>query len=322
MRMEADRMTNLVLAADQVRSERDVIVEERRQRVDDEPSGRLSEMMMAALFLNHPYRLPVLGWEREMHGLEEADALAFYRRWYAPNNALLIIDGDTTAAEVRTLAQNDYGQIPSRPLPARQRVEEPPSYAARRVLLSDPTLHQASWSRSYLAPSYRRAPGREAYALALLAQILGGGATSRLYRHLVVEQHLATAIDAGYDFDKRDYGIFSIAASPPAGQDPTRLEAAIDVELRRLLAEGVSESELAEAKAQVAAASIKARDGLSGPARIIGTALATGQSLADIEAWPDRIAAVERADVAVAAKAILAPENSVTGLLLPAGNAP
>ena len=235
---------------------------------------------------------------------------------------MLIIDGDTTAAEVRTLAQNDYGQIPSRPLPARQRVEEPPSYAARRVVLTDPTLHQASWSRSYLAPSYRRAPGREAYALALLAQILGGGPTSRLYRHLVVEQHLATAIGADYDFDKRDYGIFSIAASPPAGQDPTRLEAAIDVELRRLLAEGVSESELAEAKAQVAAASIKARDGLSGPARIIGTALATGQSLADIEAWPDRIAAVERADVAAAAKAILAPENSVTGLLLPAGNAP
>jgi zinc protease len=322
MRLEADRMTNLVLAPGQIRSERDVIIEERRQRVDDDPGARLAEMMQAAIFLNHPYRLPVLGWEQEMHGLDETDALAFYRRWYAPNNALLIIDGDTTVAQVKTLAQQIYGPIPSRPLPARQRVDEPPSYAARRLLLTDPTLHQANWQRFYLAPSYRRAPAREAYALALLAQILAGGPTSRLYRHLVVEQRLATGVDAGYDFDKRDYGIFSIAAVPPAGQDMTRLEPAIDAEIRHLLAEGVGDAELAEAKAQIAASAIKARDGLTGPAKIIGTALATGQSLAEIEAWPDRIAAVDRADIMAAAHAVLSPENSVTGQLLPAGKAP
>ena len=317
MRMEADRMIHLELKPDEVRSERDVIIEERRRDVDNDPGGKLAQMMQAGIFLNHPYRLPVLGWAQEMSHLEQADALDFYRRWYAPNNAILIVAGDTTLAAVKTLAEQIYGPIPSRPLPSRFRVEEPESFAARRLVLTDPSQHLANWLRDYLAPSYVRASGREAYALDLLSEILAGGTTSRLYRKLVVEQHVATAVEASYDYDKRDYALFSIGATPPAGQDTKHLEAAIDAEIERLLQDGIRDDELASAKARVAARAIEVRDGLTGPARIIGTGLATGQSLAQIEAWPDSVAAVDKADIMAAAKDVLRPENSVTGELLP-----
>jgi zinc protease len=318
MEMEADRMTHLSLSEAQVLSERDVIIEERRQRVDDDPAGRLDEMMQATLFLNHPYRLPVLGWEREMHGLDRADALAFYGRWYAPNNAVLVIAGDTTLAEVRTLAERSFGAIPARALPQRQRVKEPPSYAARRLVLRDSSVHQASWNRIYLTQAYREPPIERPYALDVLAEILAGGSTSRLYRHLVVEQRLADGITAGYDGNHLDYGRFSFAATPPAGQGPEKIEAAIDGEIAHLLNNGIGEDELAAAKGRLAADAIKARDGLGGPTETIAIALATGQSLADVEAWPVRIAAISAGQVLEAARSVLRPENSVTGILLPA----
>jgi zinc protease len=319
MAMEADRMTNLILRENEVLSERDVIIEERRQRVDDAPAGRLDEMMQASLFLNHPYRLPVLGWEHEMHGLNRADALEFYHRWYAPNNAILIISGDTTLAEVKALAENYFGPIPSRRLPPRQRLREPPSYAARRVILTDPDVQQATWQRIYLAPTDLDKPAGRSAALDVLGEIMAGGPTSRLYRHLVVEQALAVDVSAGFNGTALDYGQFTISAAPPLGADTATLEAAIDGEIATLLDKGVDAQELADAKSHLAAEAIKARDSLRGPAQILGSGMATGQSLDDIQSWPERIAAVTGDDVLQAAKAVLrAKENSVTGLLLPA----
>ncbi len=323
MEMESDRMTHLVLRESEVLSERDVIIEERRQRVDDDPNGKLQEMMQAALFLNHPYRLPVLGWEHEMHGLERADALDFYRRWYAPNNAVLVIAGDTTSADVKTIAERTYGAIPARPLPARLRLREPPSFAIRRVTLRDASAGLATWERVYLAPTDHDKPLGRAYALDVLAEILAGGPTSRLYRHLVIEQTLAVDVGASYDGLALDYGQFRLTAVPPAGVDTAKVEQAIDGEIATLLSEGVGESELADAKARLAAGAIKARDGLRGPAEIIGLALVTGGSLDDIQAWPERIAAVSAEDVKRAALDVLrSPANGVTGVLLPehAGN--
>jgi zinc protease len=321
MALEADRMANLSLSDSDLLSERDVIIEERRERVDDDPESRLDEMMQAQLFLNHPYRLPVLGWEHEMHGLDRADALAFYRRWYAPNNAVLVVVGDTTLDQVRAIALRTYGQVPSRPVPLRLRLKEPPAYAARRLVLSDVSMHQASWHRLYLAPAYREGSNRDApsrpYALDLLAEILGGGATSRLYRQLVVEQRLADGVNVDYQGDYLDYGRFALNATPPAGEDSDKLGAAIDQAIAKLLVDGVTPAELKAAKARLAAEAIKARDGLAGPAEVIGEKLATGQSLAEIEAWPRSIAAVDVADVLAAARAVLRPENSVTGLLQP-----
>jgi zinc protease len=318
MEMEADRMTHLILRDNEVLSERDVIIEERRQRVDDDPSGRLAEMMQAALFLNHPYRLPVLGWEHEMHGLNREDALAFYRRWYAPNNAILVIAGDTTLAEVKALAERDFGPIPARSLPPRERLREPPSYAARRVILRDPAVRQAAWQRIYLAPTERDKPAGQSAALDVLGEIMAGGPTSRLYRHLVIEQALAVDVDASYSGQALDYGQFSISAAPQLGADTDELENAIDQEIATLLAKGVAGQELADAKARLAADAIKARDSLRGPAQIVGSGLVTGSTLAEVQSWPERIAAVSADDVLQAALAVLkTKQNSVTGILLP-----
>jgi zinc protease len=317
MQMEADRMTHLILREGEVLSERDVIIEERRQRVDDDPAGRLDEMMQASLFLNHPYRLPVLGWEHEMHGLNRADAIAFYGRWYAPNNAVLVVAGDTTLAEVKALAERDFGPIPARPLLARARLGEPPSYAARRIILRDPDVQQATWQRIYLAPTDREKPAQSA-ALDVLSEIMAGGPTSRLYRHLVIEQALAVAIYAGDDGQALDYGQFSISAAPPMGADTEKLESAIDKEIAALLDKGIGSQELADAKTRLAADAIKARDSLRGPAEIVGSGLATGSTLAQIQSWPERIAAVGAEDVLRAAKDVLqSKDNSVTGILLP-----
>lgn len=317
MRLEADRMANLQLDDSKVLPERDVILEERRQRIDNDPGSQLSETSRAALFLNHPYRLPTIGWAHEIRGLGTEDAIDFYRRWYAPNNAVLVIVGDVTLEQVRPLAEKYYGPIAARDVPARLRLQEPPVIAPRQVTLESPQVQQPSWSRSYVAPSYHSGATEHAYALELLAEILGGGPTSRLYRHLVVEQGVATAIGAWYSPDAVDLGTFGIGASPQPGADVPALQAAIDAELAAVLADGVSEAELAAAKTLLAADAVKARDSLSNPARSIGTTLATGGTLEDVEAWPDRIAAVTVEEVNAAARYLLKPEASVTAILLP-----
>ena len=317
MRLEADRMANLVLDDSKVLPERDVILEERRQRTDNDPASQLAEQARAALFLNHPYRLPTIGWEHEMRGLTTEDAIDFYRRWYAPNNAALVIVGDVTADQVRPLAEKYYGVLPRREVPARVRLAEPPQVAPRQVTLESPQVDQPSWTRTYLAPSYHGGAKEHAYALEVLAQILGGGPTSRLYRHLTIDQGIATAVGVWYSPDAVDLGTFGVAASPQAGAEVPALAAAIDAELAAVLKDGVTEAELAAAKALLQADAVKARDSLSNPARTIGATLATGGTVEDVESWPDRIGAVTVDQVNAAARYVLKPESSVTSILLP-----
>jgi zinc protease len=317
MRLEADRMVNLVLTDDVVLPERDVILEERRQRIDNEPGSQLMEMMRASLFLNHPYRLPTIGWENEMQGLTTADAIAWHKKWYAPNNAVVVISGDVTMAQVRPLAEKYYGVLPAQPVPARHRPDEPVQFAPRRVTLEDGRVQLASWSRLYQAPSYHRGAKEHAYALEVLSDIIGGGTSSRLYRSLVVEQKIATSAGAGYDPDNLDLSVFSFYGSAQSGGGVDDIEKAVDAQIARLLVDGVTEDEVARAKKALQAESVKARDSLAGPARIVGRALVSGSSLDEVEAWPDRIGAVTVADVNAAAKAVLDINYSVTGLLLP-----
>ena len=317
MRHEADRMNNLVLTDEVVLPERDVVLEERRSRVGNEPGARLGEMVSAALYLNHPYRLPVIGWEHEIKALNTETALAFYRRWYAPNNAVLVVAGDVTGAEVRALAEKYYGKIPSRPVPERRRVEEPPQSAPRRVIMESSQIRQPSLSITYLAPSYASAGKEHAYALQVLDQILSAGATSRLYRTLVVEQGLATSAGAGYDATGLDSGRFTFYISPRPEIEIERAEAALRAEMARLLADGVSEEEVATAKQRLRSAAVFARDSLGTAPNIFGRALTSGQSVADVEAWPERIEAVTKEQIDAAARAVLRDEQSVTGLLLP-----
>jgi len=317
MKMEADRMAGLTLTDEVVNPERDVILEERRQVVENRPSSLLREQMGAALFLNHPYHRPIIGWEHEMRALTREDAIAWYEKYYNPSNAILIVAGDITVAELKPLAEKYYGPIPGRVLPQRVRPEEPPPRVARRIELKDQRVAQPSISRNYLAPSYRAGAKEHAYALQVLAELLGGATTSRLNRTLVLEQEVATNAGAWYDPQAFDLGTFGLSASARSGVDIAKVEAALDAQIQKLLTEGASEDEVERAKSRMRASAIYARDSLSTGARVIGAALTTGQTIEDVEAWPQRIGAVTAAQVNAAARAVLQPERSVTGLLLP-----
>ena len=317
MRLEADRMTGLVLDDQVVMPEREVVLEERRMRIDNEPAPLLAEQLQATLYLHHPYRNPTIGWPKEIRLLGTADALASYRQWYAPNNAVLIIAGDIDLAEARPLADRYFGAIPSRSLPDRARVEEPPHHATARLEMRSPRVAHPQWNRYYLAPSYRAGETAQAYPLQVLGEILGGGAASRLHKTLVLDRGLALSAGAHYSPSTVGLTIFGLYATPRPEFSVADVEAAIDGELHRLVRDGVELDEVRRAKERMRAASLYSRDSLSGPPNIIGTGLAIGQSLEEIEAWPDRIGEVTPAEVDAAARAVLVERNSATGLLLP-----
>jgi len=317
MRLEADRMTGLTLTDKEVLPERDVVLEERRSRTDNNPGAQLHEQSQAALYLHHPYGDPVIGWKSEIQNLTTADALAWYRKYYTPNNAVLIIAGDVTIDEIRPMAEKYYGPIPSRAVSPRVRLSEPPHLAARRVVLESPQVRQPSWSRTFIAPSSNTSKNGEAPALQVLAEILGGGPTSRLYRALIVEGKIATSAGAWYSSSALDLGSFGFSASPRPGGKIEIVEAAMAAEIKRLLTGGVTEDEVASAKKSLRAGAIYVRDSLGAGPNIIGRALTTGRSIADVESWPERIGAVTREQVESAARAVLRDKKSVTSVLLP-----
>ena len=316
MRLEADRMVNLVLTEDAVALEREVILEERRSRTDNDPSALLGEQMGATLYLAHPYRIPVIGWEHEMRELALDDARAFYERHYVPSNAVLVVAGDVTLAEVLPLAEAHYGAIPAGARPPRDRAQEPPQRANRRVEFRDPRVTRPSWRRSYIAPSANRGPSEHALPLMLLADILGGGTNSRLYRALVVDRELAAGAGSYYAVNRLDDSQFGIYAAPNPGREIADIEVAVTEVVAELLAGGVTAEELERAKRGMRAGATYARDNMRGIARIFGVALLTGATIEDIESWPERISAVTTAEVAAAARYVLGGYH-VTGLLLP-----
>ncbi len=317
MRHEADRMANLRLTDEVVLPERDVVLEERRARVDNEPSAQLSEMTRARLFINHPYGTPIIGWQHEIAALDTETALRFYEDWYAPNNAVLIVAGDVEPEDVRQLAEKHYGPVPARPVPERLRPAEPPHSASARVTLRSPRVGHPELSVTYLAPSLRTAEGNEAYALRVLAHLLGGGPTSRLYRALVVEQGVASSAGARYWDDAYDQGTFTLYVSPRNGSPLEPAEAALRAEIARLLEDGVTAEEVEAAKERLRAEAVYARDSLGTAPYVIGTALATGGTIEDVESWPERIGAVTPEQVEAAARAALVEPQSVTSVLLP-----
>lgn len=316
MRLEADRMVNLALSDEVVLPEREVVLEERRSQTDNEPAARFIEQMNAVQFLAHPYGKPIVGWGHELEKLTTADAIAFYRSHYAPDNAILVVIGDVTAEELRPLAETYYGPIPSRPVEARRRPQEPAQVAARRVEFRDPAVRQPEWTRSYLAPSHDGGDGEHAYPLSVLAEILGGS-TGRIYRSLVVERKLAAFTSVYYDETTLDPSRFIFRAVPLPGVALEELEAAMGAEIAKLLSEGVSEDEVARAKKRMVAQAIYTSDSLYGMGRVFGTALTAGLTVEDVETWPDRIAEVTVERVNAAARVVLRPGASVTGYLLP-----
>jgi zinc protease len=317
MEMEADRMTNLQLLADDVANERQVVLEERRSRVDNDPNSILSEQMGATLFLSHPYRIPIIGWEHEIKGLTQTDAVSFYKRYYAPNNAIVVVAGDVEAEDVFALAEKTYGALKaSADLPPRARVLEPDPQAPRRVILKDERVAQDTLSRQYLAPSIRTAEGREAEALELLADILGSNATGRLYRRLVVEEKIASSAGGWYSGDYLDYGRMGVYAVAAGDIPLATVEASIDAVIAEVKENGVTAAELERARNSKIAQLIYDQDSQFNQARTYGWALATGQTIDDVKDRAARLEAVTLADIVDAVKKYFDLKRSVTGELL------
>ena len=317
MELEADRMTNLVITPKEVEPERQVVLEERRSRTDNNPGAILGEHINASLFLNHPYRNPIIGWEHDIKALNIERILAFYKRFYRPNNAILVVAGDMGAEKLKPLAEKYYGFIPAGRPVKRSRAQEPPHKSARRVTHRDKRVRQPSWRRTYLAPGLLWGDKRHAYPLQLLSNIVGGGASSRLYRKLVVEDKVAVSAGAYYAGDGNGPGRFVFYASPSVDVSMDDLEKAVEAEIAKFIKNGVSERELKRAKVRMQAEAVYARDSLSGGARSLGSSLAVGIPVSEVEAWPDRIEAVTLVQVSNAARATFDERRSVTGLLLP-----
>ena len=317
MGFEADRMTGLVLTDDVVRPELNVVLEEQNMRVANNPGTRLGEQMEAALYLNHPYGRPVIGWRHEIEQLTREDALDFYRRFYTPNNAILVVAGDATPDWVRTLAQDTYGRVPRvAEIKPRMRPQEPVPEAARTVTLSDPRVTQPSVSRYYLVPSSTSARPGESEALEVLAHILGRGSNSRLYHTLVFSKGIAINAGASYDGTAVDATHLSVYATPKPGISLQQLEEAVDAVLADIIENGVTGEELTRSQNRMIADAIYANDSQRTMAQWYGAALATGASVDDVRAWPERIRAVDQASVREAARRWLDKRRSVTGYLV------
>ena len=318
MEFEADRMTGLILKDENVLPERDVVLEEYNLRVANNPDARLNEQIMAALYLNHPYGRPVIGWHHEIEKLTREEALAFYRRFYAPNNAILVIAGDVEPKEVRSLTEQTFGKVAAQPsIPARRiRPQEPEPTAPRTVTLSDPQVEQPIVKRYYLVPSASTAAPGESAALDVLAQLMGGGSNSYLYRALVVDRPLAVGASAAYQGTSLDESQFSIAASPKPGVEFAQVEQVIDDVIAKIAETPAASEDLERVKTQLIAEAIYAQDNQATMARWYGGALTTGLSIADIRSWPDRIRAVTAEQVRQAAKQWIDKKRSVTGYLI------
>jgi zinc protease len=318
MEFEADRMTGLILKDENVLPERDVVLEEYNMRVANNPEARLNEQIMAALYLNHPYGRPVIGWHREIEKLDREDALAFYRRFYAPNNAILVIAGDVEVKDIRPLVEETFGKVQPQPaIPAnRVRPQEPEPVAPRTVTLADPHVEQPTVKRYYLVPSANTAAPGESAALDVLAQLMGSGSNSYLSRALVVDRPLAVSASAAYSGTSLDPTQFSISVSPRPGVEFATVEQIVDGVIADVAQKEVRAEDLERVKTQLTAEAVYAQDNQATMARWYGGGLTSGLSVEDIRSWPDRIRAVTADQIRAAAQKWLDKKRSVTGYLI------
>jgi zinc protease len=315
--LEADRMANLDLSDSSVLAERDVVAEERRMRVDNDPQALVEEQAEAALYLSHPYARPVIGWPDEIRRIGRAEAEDFYRRHYAPNNAILIVAGDVSVDDVRAAAEAEYGQVPARELVARADFAQPKRIGETRLLIERKDAKVPMFLRLYRVESYAEAAPGEAEAIEVMARLLGGGATSALYRKLVVERKLATDVSMSYDGYARDSGEISITAMPRPGVSLDSLEHAIDEVIGTYTRRPPTKAELARAKAQLVAGATFRRDSQFEMASAYARALAIGLTAYDVQQWPARVTAVKAGDVRQAAADCLNRKEAVTAFLQP-----
>jgi len=318
MGMEADRMANLKISDDDWQAERQVVLSERAQRIDSDPSALFNEEMNAIVYDNHPYGRPIIGWKNEITDLTREDAIDWYDTHYSPNEAILVIAGDVTPEEARRLAEENYGPIPAKgEAEPRVRPQEQIKLTDRRINMSDPRVAQPRMTRSMLAPERNAGDQEKAAALTVLADLLGGSTqTSVLGRDLVLGGK-ALWVSASYDGLSLDPTEFTLQLIPPQGTEPAKAEAALDAALDKFLTDGVDAADLDRVKTRIQAAQVYAKDSAHARAYDYGQGLATGLTVEDVNDWPDILSAVTADDVMAAAREVLTEGGAVTGWLTP-----
>ncbi len=319
MQMESDRMNNLRLTDADIETERQVILEERNQRTENNPNALAREQFRAALYQNHRYGVPIIGWKHEMEELSMDDVLGFYDLYYSPNNAILVVAGDVYPDEVQALAEKYYGVIPAEAnLPRRERPSEPPQRAERRITFVDPRVSQPYMTRSYLAPERDPGAQTEAAALVYLAELLGGSSfTSALGTALQFETQTAVFTGAGYGGSSLDTSSFGISAAPAEGVTLSEVEAAVDDVIAEFLDAPIDPDRLESIRTQLRASEIYAKDDVAGLARRYGAALSQSLTVEDVQAWPEVLQSVTEEDIKAVARKVLNKDQAVTGWVVP-----
>lgn len=316
-KLEADRMANLAMTPEEFGKEIQVVMEERRMRTEDDPQALLYETLMATAFQTHPYRHPVIGWMDDLQHMTVEDARHWYARWYAPNNATLVVVGDVDPKEVVALAEQYFGKLPARPLPIRKPQTEPPQRGLKQVTVKAPARLPSvvlAWQAPKLA---NPAEDSEPYALEVLAGILDGHGSARLPKSLVKEKRLAVGVGAGYDAVARGPNQFMVDATPAEGKAVDEVVAALKAELRRLQEDGVAAPELARVKAQVLASQVFQQDSLFYQAMLIGEWETAGLPWRAREVRFEKIKAVTAEDVRAAAAKYLVDDHLTVAVLDP-----
>jgi zinc protease len=308
MKMESGRMLGLAAPESEVISERSVILEERSQRTDNDPAGQFSEYLRAAMFVNHPYGTPILGWRSEMEELSHKDAYDFYNAHYAPNNAILIVSGDVQPERVLELAEIHYGRHKRVEIPVHTFTAIPPLDGVARITHSHPDIRQPQYQMMAFAPSYN-SNAKDSLALQVLQEIMSGGPSSRLYKSLVIDQKIAVSAGLDYQANSLDQSLISLYASPAPDISLQTIETQIDAEIKNVITNGVTEDELTRAISRMQNAAIFALDSVAGPAMTIGRMVVTGTDLNDIETWPSQLETVTAQHIKDVAKTYLDPNN-------------
>jgi zinc protease len=317
MQLESDRMRNLSLSAGEFGKEIKVVMEERRLRTDDEAHALLQETMMATIYEEHPYHHPVIGWMNDLESLTAGDAKAWYDRWYAPNNATLVVAGDVTPAEVFALAQRYYGAIPKRAMPPHRDYDEPKQRGIKRLVVKAPA-ELPHLVMSFHAPTIKDpAKDWKPYAMEILAGVLDGNESARLNKHLVREQQVASGVGAGYDSVSRGPGLFTLEATPSEGKTVIDVEVALRKEIEQLVKDGVSDEELQRVKAQVTAGEVYKLDSVFYQAMQIGQMESIGLGHRAIPLMLKKLQAVTADQVRQVAEEFLQDDNLTVAVLDP-----
>nr|WP_116298587.1 pitrilysin family protein [Cupriavidus taiwanensis] len=317
MELEADRMANLVITKDEFEREMKVVMEERRLRTDDSARGTVYEQLLATVYTAAAYRHPVIGWMDDLVNMRVDDVKDWYRHWYVPNNATVIVTGDVRADEVRALAERYYGKLKPRALPARKDQEEPGQKGIKRIWVKAPAENQ------YMVMAYKVPRLRDVekdvdpYALEVLAAVLNGYDNARLTRELVREQRLADDVNVGYDSINRGESLFVLDGTPATGHNTDEIERALRAEIQRIAREGVSPEELKRVKAQVVAGQIYKRDSVFGQGMEIGVSEISEISWRQIDRMLDKIKAVTPAQVQAVAAKYFNDDNLTVATLVP-----